>query len=168
MYSTGFMYLPLLVMQGPVHVATVITEWLKTSFDCCITACRLDQNCLLALAENYARKRASESPTLTLLIMEGLLRIFYLYGAGAGGGRGREKLAGLKLIYNPPRVVKDAGLATVSLELPYDSTAALSKGGSLMKTLQDILHENVHLKLSVRSLITFACRSEFFIYPSSL
>ena len=67
---------------------------------------------------------------------------------GSAGGRG-EKAGGLKLVYNLPEAVRKAGLTSIKLDLPYGSVLALDKGHSLCNTLEQLIHQHFHLKLSV-------------------
>lgn len=61
------------------------------------------------------------------------------------GGRG-EKAGGLHLLYELPDPVKEAGLSTISVELPYNAALALNKEDQM---LERMIHTHLHLKLSV-------------------
>lgn len=52
--QTGFSYYPLMLVQGVSSVSQVVTDWIRTSFDCCVTAPQLRAELLHSLAAKYA------------------------------------------------------------------------------------------------------------------
>lgn len=67
-----------------------------------------------------------------------------------GDGRGtRGKVRGLKLVYNLPEPVREAGLSSVTLDLPFDSIMSLSRDNTLSQMIEEMVHTHFHLKLSV-------------------
>lgn len=52
-YTAGFTYLPWMLVCGSSSMAQVVIDWVKNSFDCCITGAKLDQDCLHSIANHY-------------------------------------------------------------------------------------------------------------------
>lgn len=64
-------------------------------------------------------------------------------------GEVKRRVGGLKLLYRLPDSVREAGLTSVSLEIPYESLLSLNKENSLYKMTEKLIHQHFHLKLSV-------------------
>lgn len=139
--TAGFSYYPVLLVQGPVAVSQVVIDWIKTSFDCRVTAPQLHEDLLHSLAAKYATTLKSN----VLLYMMWVNGVVPLPTGSSGRG---DKVGKLVLVYELAEVVKKAGLSTITLELPYDSAMALSEG-NLHKTLEQMIETHFHLKLSV-------------------
>lgn len=124
----GFTYLPLMVVSGNASVSQVVMDWVRSCFDCCVRVANLEQSSLLSIASKYATAQSTN-------------------------GHSGKHVEGLTLTYDLPEAVRKAGLSSIVLDFPSDSTAILAQDNSLCHTLQQTIHNHFHLNFSSLNLV---------------
>ena len=133
-----------MVVSGNASVSQVVMDWVRSCFDCCVRVANLEQSSLLSIASKYATAQSSESPPLITMVH------YPIFLTSANGHSGKH-VEGLTLTYDLPEAVRKAGLSSIVLDFPSDSTAILAQDNSLCHTLQQTIHNHFHLNFSVSS-----------------
>lgn len=128
--AAGFTSLPLLLLRGPTHLSRQLLAWLQAAFDCHTSPASLVPDDLSLLVAQYATAEKA--------------------------GRG---LGSVEMVYSLPSAVKEAGLSTVALQLPFESAVtvweATSSAQDHRKAFTQMLCEHIHRHFSIKLSVSY-------------